>query len=60
MKMRLLLLLAALAPVNLAAAQSATSSAILSLRGITDTVTLATLSLPDAINIARRSNTANL
>jgi outer membrane protein len=60
MKMRLLLLLAALAPVNLAAAQSATSSAILSLRGITDTVTLATLSLPDAINIARRSNPAHL
>ncbi len=60
MKMRQFLLLAALAPVTRAAAQSPTSSAILALRGNTDTVTLATLSLPDAINIARRNNPAHL
>ena len=52
MKMRQFLLLAALAPVAGATAQSPTSSAILALRGNADTVTLATLSLPDAINIA--------
>ena len=60
MKMRQFLLLAALAPVTRAAAQSPTTSAILALRGSTDTVTLATLSLPDAINIARRNNPAHL
>ncbi len=60
MKTRQYLLIAALAPVYVAAAQSPTSTAILAVRGSADTVTLATLSLPDAINIARRNNPSHL
>ena len=60
MKTRQYLLIAALAPATIAAAQSPTSTAILAVRGSADTVTLATLSLADATNIARRNNPLHL
>jgi outer membrane protein len=60
MKTRQYLLIAALAPVSTAVAQSPTSTAILSVRGSADTVNLATLSLADATNIARRNNPSHL
>jgi outer membrane protein len=60
MKKRLYLILGALVPFAATAAQTPSTSAIASARGTRDTETSATLSLADAINLARRNNPTHL
>lgn len=58
--MRLTLLIGALAPLSVAAAQTPTTSSVIATRGSADTVTIATLTLVDAIRLARQNNPTHL
>ncbi len=60
MKKHFFLILGALAPLSTAAAQAPALSTVLATRGALDTVTVATLSLADAVSIARRNNPTHL
>src|SRR5450759_4151264 len=60
MQKRFCLILGALAPISFAAAQPPALSAVLAAHGLSDTVSIATLSLADAVTIARRNNPIHL
>ena len=60
MHKRFFLILGALAPISAAAAQAPALPTVLATRGALDTVTVATLSLADAISIARQNNPTHL
>jgi outer membrane protein len=60
MKKRLYLIFGALAPISLASAQAPATTGSLAVRATADTVKVATLSLPDAVTIAKRNNPAHL
>ncbi len=60
MQKRFCLILGALAPLSFAAAQPPALSAVLAAHGLSDTVSIATLSLADAVTIARRNNPIHL
>lgn len=53
-------ILGAVAPVSIAVAQTSSFSAVIAPKGGADTVKLATLSLPEATEIARRNNPTHL
>jgi outer membrane protein len=60
MQKHLYLILGAIAPVSMAMAQAPSLSTVLAARNPADTVTLATLSLADAVSLARRNNPTHL
>lgn len=60
MQKRFFLILGALAPLSTTAGQAPALSTVLATRGALDTVTVATLSLADAMSIARRNNPTHL
>jgi len=60
MKKHLYLIIGALAPISFASAQAPATTGSLAARTTTDTVTLATLSLVDAVTIAKRNNPTHL
>jgi outer membrane protein len=60
MKKRLYLIFGALAPISFASAQAPATTGSQPARTTTDTVTVATLSLADAVSIAKRNNPTHL
>ena len=60
MKKFFCLIIGAVAPFSIAAAQAPALTAVLAVPGASDTVSVATLSLADAVTIARRNNPAHL